>query len=425
MKRIVVGMFVMVFCASLVSTALSQDVKVGTLLPLTGPSSDVGPEAQKGAILAVKQMSSAGFEIELVHKDSETSSGPAREAAKHLVEVDKVVAIVGAVSSGVTGPVAESVTIPKHVLLLSPASTSPSLTELPADTEQDLLFRTCPSDTLQGVVLGDLAASRYKTAAVMYVDNPYGQGLAEQFKASFEHRGGKILSMVAHPEETATSYTAELKRALARVTLPGSGRKGKSRTYMSIGPDVLCVFSYTEHAKIYLKEAIESFFYTSFLFSDGAKSADIIDAVGAENLEGILGTAPGAAGGEPYMNFITDFKLEFGELPPTPFITNTYDALTVIGLAAYATKAKGLPLTSEHIRNHLRVVANPPGEPIYPGEFRKAFASLNQGKEINYEGATGTVDFDENGDVLTPIEVWQFSQGTIVTIRMEFLIPNE
>jgi hypothetical protein len=99
--------------------------------------------------------------------------------------------------------------------------------------------------------------------------------------------------------------------------------------------------------------------------------------------------------------------------------------MAVIGLAAYATKAKGLPLTSENIRDHLRVVANPPGEPIYPGEFQKAFALLSEGKEINYEGATGTVDFDQNGDVLTPIEVWQFSRGTIVTIRMEFLIPEE
>lgn len=425
MKRIVVCLVMIMVCASLASKALGQEMKVGTLLPLTGASGDVGPDVQNGVLLAVKQMTSAGFAIELVHEDSETSAAPALEAAKKLVEQDQVVAIVGAVSSGVTGPVAEAVTIPNTVLLMSPASTSPSFTGLAADQGKDLLFRTCPSDTLQGVILADLAATRYKTAAVMYVDNPYGQGLAEQFKTSFEKRGGTVLSMVAHPEEESKSYTAELKRALARVTLPGSGRKGKSRTYMSIGPDVLCVFSYTEHAKIYLKEAIESFFYKSFLFSDGAKSVDIIDAVGAENLEGIVGTGPGTAGGEPYMNFITDFKAEFGEFPPTPFITNAYDAMAVIGLAAYATKAKGLPLTSENIRDHLRVVANSPGEPVYPGQFNKAFALLNQGKEINYEGATGTVDFDENGDVLTPIEVWQFSRGTIVTIRMEYYIPEE
>ncbi len=424
MKRIAVFTLILMFCLSISSHVRSQEMKVGTLLSHTGASQDVGPDIQNGVVLAVKQMASAGFEIELIHEDSESSAAPAQNAAKKLVETDKVVAIVGAVTSGVTKAVAESVTGPNTVLMVSPASTSPVLSALPADKGKDVLFRTCPPDTLQGVILGKLAANLYKTAAVMYVDNPYGQGLAEQFKKSFEKRGGNVLIMVAH-DENAASYTAELKRALARVTLPGSGRGGKSRTYVSVGPDVLCVFSYPEHAKIYIKEAIDSFFYRSFLFSDGSKSVDIIPAIGAENLEGMMGTAPGSAGGEPYMNFIVDFKAEFGELPPTPFISNAYDATAVIGLAAYAAKAKGLPLTSENIRDHLRVVANSPGEPVYPGEFQKAFDLLTQGKEINYEGATGTVDFDENGDVVTPIEVWQYTRGTIVTSRMEYQVPEE
>ena len=73
----------------------------------------------------------------------------------------------------------------------------------------------------------------------------------------------------------------------------------------------------------------------------------------------------------------------------------------------------------------MRVVANPPGESIVPGDFERAFMLLNQGKAINYEGATGTVDFDEKGDVITPIEVWQFSNGKIVTKRMEYRLTEE
>jgi branched-chain amino acid transport system substrate-binding protein len=99
--------------------------------------------------------------------------------------------------------------------------------------------------------------------------------------------------------------------------------------------------------------------------------------------------------------------------------------MAVIGLAAYAAKVKGLPVTSENIRDHLRVVANPPGESIVPGDFDRAFTLLKQGKQINYEGATGTVDFDPKGDVITPIEVWQFSNGRIVTARMEYKLPEE
>jgi len=90
------------------------------------------------------------------------------------VKEDKIVAVVGALTSGVTKAVAESVTGPNNILMISPGSTSPMLTTLPADEGKDLLFRTCPSDTLQGFVLGELAANRYKTAALMYVENPYG-----------------------------------------------------------------------------------------------------------------------------------------------------------------------------------------------------------------------------------------------------------
>jgi ABC-type branched-subunit amino acid transport system substrate-binding protein len=126
------------------------------------------------------------------------------------------------------------------------------------------------------------------------------------------------------------------------------------------------------------------------------------------------------------MNFLLSFKQEYGEIASTSYTTaNAYDAMACIGLAAYAATVKGLPVTSESIRDHLRVIANPPGESIVPGDFERAFALLKQGKAINYEGATGTVDFDEKGDVITPIEVWQFSNGKIVTKRMEYRLTEE
>jgi len=375
-------------------------IKVGTLLAHTGPLKEFGPAIQNGAVLAAKQLEEAGLKIKLIHEDSETSAIPATNAAKKLVEVDKVVAIVGALASGVTVPVAESVTCPNNVIMISPASTSPLITALPADKGKDFLFRTCPSDALQGVVAGELAAKKIKTASILYVNNPYGQGLAEEFKNSFEKNGGKVLAIVPHDEKAAESYTAELKKALAG------------------NPDALGAYSYPEHAKIYLKEAIEFFNFKNFFFCDGTKSQELIEALGAENLEGLMGTAPGTKGGEPLDRFNEAYQKEYGEKPPLPFITNAYDAMAVIGLAAYRAKVKGLPLTSENIRDNLRAVANPPGEIIMPGEFKKAFQLLEQGKDINYEGAAGSVDFDENGDVVTPIEIWKYSGGTIVTIEM-------
>lgn len=398
---------ILIFSLLFLSGVCAQEIKVGTLLSHTGPLKEFGPNVKNGAMLAAKQLATAGLKIKLIHEDSETSAIPATNAAKKLVEIDRVVAIIGALASGVTVPVAESVTCPNNVIMISPASTSPLLTVLPADRDKDFLFRTCPSDALQGVIAGRLAATYNKTAAVIYVNNPYGQGLAEQFKKSFEKMHGKVVAMVPHDEKTAESYTAELKKALTNK------------------PDRLCAFSYPEHAKIYLKESIEFFNYRHFLFCDGTKSEDIVKALGGRNVEGQMGTAPGTAGGDPYAIFTADFKTEYGKLPPLPFITNAYDGVAVIGLAAYAAKVNGLPLNSKNIRDHLRKVANPPGEKILPGQFQKAFDLLQKGKAINYEGAAGSVDFDKNGDVVTPIEVWRYKKGKITTVRMEHEIPQE
>jgi branched-chain amino acid transport system substrate-binding protein len=405
MKKILSLTVVFMFALTLASGAFAQEVKVGTLLSYTGPLKEFGPNLKNGCELAAKQLKAAGLNIVLIHEDSETSAIPATNAAKKLVEVDRVVAMVGALASGVTVPVAESVTCPSGVVQISPASTSPLITVLPSDKDADVLFRTCPSDALQGVIAGKLAVTFSKTASVLYVNNPYGQGLALQFEKSYEKRRGRVLAMVPHDEKAAESYTAELKRAL----------EGK--------PDIICAFSYPDHAKVYIKEAIEFFKFKNFLYCDGTKSYDIVKAVGAKNVQGRWGTAPGAAKTDSYVIFNADYRAEYGVLPPLPFITNAYDGTAAIGLAAYAAKAKGLPMTSKNIRDNLRKVANPPGEVIQCGEFKKAFELLDQGKDINYEGAAGSVDFDENGDVVTPIEIWRYLKGDMVTVTVEMWIP--
>ncbi|MDM8552004.1 ABC transporter substrate-binding protein [Desulfobacterales bacterium HSG2] len=417
MKRFFVSALVILCCLSVCSVAAGQDVKVGTLFDYTGALKEWGPTFQKASELAAKQMASAGFTINFVHEDTQTNPEAAEKAARKLIETDKVVAIAGSGSSGVIVPIAESVTCPADMLMISPGATSPFITDLPADRDKDFLFRTCPSDALQGVVLGKLAASLYKSASVMYVNNAYGQGLTNQFRRSFAKRGGTIYTALPHGEAVAESYKDDLRKAFARVYLTKPFRSGKS--------DVLCVFSYPGHAQVYVKEAMEKFNAKHFLFCDGTKSEELLKAIGPERLEGMMGTAPGRAGGEPYANFNADYKASFGNIPSTPFIANAYDATAAIGLAAYTAKARALPLTSKNIRNQLRRVANPPGVFVGPGEFEKAFDLIRKGKDINYEGASGSVDFDKNGDVVAPIEIWKFSGGKIVTYRVEYQIPEE
>ena len=406
-SRAVCIVIVMLVGISIVPGLAVAEVKVGTLFCYTGPLKEFGPNIRNGAVLAEKQMGEAGFKINLIHEDTETSTIAATNAAKKLVEINRVVAIVGPMTSPATVAVAESITCPRGVPVISPSATSPLISVLPADEGKDVVFRTCPSDALQGVVSGMFASRRYKTAAIIYVNNPYGQGLAETFTRSFEKRGGKVLAAIPHDDKPAESYTAELKKALKD------------------NPAVLCAFSWAGNAKIFLKEAVEFFKYKSFLFCDGTRSQDIVNSVGAKTVEGQFGTVPASAVGESNLFFVTDYKGQFGELPPLPFITNAYDAVAVIGLAAYAAEVNGLPANSKNIRDNLRKVAGPPGEIIKPGEFKKAFDLLKAGKDINYEGAAGSTDFDQKGDVITPIEIWKYSKGNIVKVSIEHAIPKE
>jgi branched-chain amino acid transport system substrate-binding protein len=395
----------------LVRLAMAQEVvKIGTLIPLTGPLAEFGPNFRKAADLAAGHLKDAGLTLQLIHADDETSAIPAVAAARKLVDVDKVPAIVGAAASGVTIPVAESVTIPNKILQISNASTSPLISVLPADQGQDFLFRTCPSDALQGVVLGKLATElKYKKAAAIYVNNPYGQGLAEQFKKSFEKRGGKVAAMVPHDEAPAPTYVAELRKAV----------KDK--------PDVLAAISYPGHASIYLREAIEGNYIKKFLFCDGTKSLEVVKAMGGKNAEGMMGTAPGSVLTSGYNVFIAEYGKAYGEVPPLPYMTNMYDAVAVIGLAIKAAQVDGVKeMTGAAIRDRLRKVANPPGDVVGPGaiDLKKAVQLLEEKKDINYEGAAGSCDFDDNGEVVTPIEVWKFADGKIATVRLEYDVPK-
>ncbi len=429
MQKITVFISTIMFCIFLSLPAMGQEgIKVGTLLAHSGPLKDFGYMVQNAVVLAGTQISSAGLEITYAHADSKTSPAAAVRAAKKLVHNDKVIAMIGAQSSAVSMAVAETITIPNKIVLISPASTASLLTSLPIDKENDFLFRTCPSDTLQGVVLGKLASGLYGTASIMYINNPYGQGLANQFKKSFELRGGTVLAMVPHSESVSKSYTSEIKTAVESKYIIENDpelmqQRGGMLSYRE--PDVLCAFSYPDHAKIYVKEAIDSFGYNNFLFCDGTRSDEILKSVGPENLEGMFGAAPGSPGGESSANFSSAYREKFGDLPSVPALQSAYDAMSVIGLSAFASKAKGLSITSESIRDNLRAVSNPPGAIIKAGEFEKAFDILSQGGKINYEGASGTLDFDENGDVISPIEMWQYSNGEIKTFRMEYIIPKE
>jgi ABC-type branched-subunit amino acid transport system substrate-binding protein len=407
--------------ALLLSGALAQPPvsNVGVLIDYTGALAEFGPALRNSAELAAAQINAAaevvfgGPLIRLIHEDSATSPAVGADRARKLIEIDGVVAIVGSLASSVTVAVAEAVTAPARVVQISPSSTSPLLTFL---NDNDFLFRTTASDALQGVVAGQLARGEiiegysFDTAATIFVNNPYGQGLSENFVRAFEARGGRVLAAVPHPEAVQPTYAAELELALAG------------------NPDVLVAISYPGHATVFLAESRDLFGFTSWQFVDGTKSVRIIEALGADTVEGLLGTAPGAdpgwAGNEL---FLAAHEAAYGTRPELPFNDTVYDAVAAIGLAIAKAYLDGVEITGEAVRDRLREVSNAPGEVVGVGAFEEAFRLLQLGVEINYTGAAGEVDFDQHGDVLTPVEIWRYAGGAIevLTVRRADEIPLE
>lgn len=377
----------------------ADPIKIGTLLDLTGALEAYGKPIQQGALLAAEHINAAGGPLgrplRLVHRDSQTDPTAGIDAAKKLVELDKVVAIIGALGSGVSIPVATSVTIPSGIVQISPASTSPQMTEL---QDQDWLFRTCASDALQGKVTGKLAKELgLQSVAAVFVNNPYGSGLSKTFRQSFTEKGGQVTTMVAY-EEGRPSYRGEIEQALKEK------------------PQALALFSYPENGVTIMRQALELGFTGKFLLADGMKAPEVVQNVGAQYLKGTYGTTAGARDSRAKTRFVEAYTQRFGEKPPKPYIDTCYDAVAVLALAIHQAKSS----EPKAIRDAIRQVANPPGEDIEPGEFARAFALISAGNKVNYRGASGEIDFDQYGDVVSPIEIWKIDdQGLIVTERLE------
>lgn len=374
--------------------AQAEPLKIGALMPMTGDLQAYGEADVTGVQFAIKQINAAGGvngeDVELEIADTQTQPQAGVDAAQKLINVDGVHAIVGALSSGVTIPVAKTVTSREGVPQISNASTSPTITGL---DDGDFLFRSVPSDAYQGIALAELVQDKgLSNVSIMYVNNDYGQGLAEAFIKAFE---GEVSASIPF-EQGQASYRGELQQAAGG------------------GAEALVLIGYPESGSVILRQSLEGGYLDKFVFTDGMKAPEIIDRVGAQYLNGAFGTVPQSKDTEGLRKFREAYIEEYGDLPPKPYYDTAYDAAMVIALAAQKAGSND----PKAIRDNLRDVANPPGETVLPGEWDKAVKLLAAGEDINYEGASGSVDFDENGDVPGTIGHWEIQDGKIVDVKV-------
>lgn len=382
--------------ALVAAPALAEDVKIGFLGGFTGPIESLTPPILEGANLAATHINAQGGIVggmmELISADTTCGDATAAgNAADKLINTDQIVAAVGALCSGATIAGANTAGIAGNVVMISPASTAPSLTAL---EDNDLVFRTAPSDAYQGEVLARLIKSKgIEEVAVTYVNNDYGKGFADALVAAFEAEGGTVASNDAH-EDGKADYRAELG------SLAASGAQN------------IVILAYANGSgQTILRQAVESGDFTTFIGGDGMVGDEALVGIDAAAVEGMIATKPGTPE-IPGATIYTDLATEAGLDATAIFAPQAYDAAFILALAI----EKNGSATREGLSAMVRDVASAPGEVILPGEWEKAKALIAEGKDINYEGASGQHEFDAAGDVPGSIVEMMVKGGTFVEV---------
>lgn len=393
-KALTLAVATSVLCAA--APAIAQDAKIGLLMDLTGPIESLAPPILAGAELAIAHVNDqggilGGQTLASAIADSACDATAAGGAADRLVNTDQVTAIVGGLCTGATIGGANGAAIPGNVVMISPASTAGALTTL---DDNDLVFRTTPSDAFQGVKLADLLIAKgIDEVAVTYLNNDYGSGLATDFTARYEELGGTIAISLAH-EEGRADYRADLG------SLAASGAM-----------DLLIIAYASGSGQTILRQAVESGDFTSFIGVDGMVGDDLFTGVDASALEGLFATRAGSFEGDSVTVF-SELAESASIDPNAVYAAQSYDAAFLLALAI----EKNGSASREGVTAALREVSSAPGETILPGEWSKAVEILAAGGDINYEGASGSHEFDEAGDVAGIIVEYAIQNGAWVEV---------
>ncbi|MGK7888714.1 MAG: ABC transporter substrate-binding protein [Leptolyngbyaceae cyanobacterium] len=376
-------------------------LKIGSLLPVTGDLAQYGGPMQDAATLLVDTVNACdgvmGQPVTLIAEDNQTEPSAGAAAMTKLAEVDQVAGVVGAAASSVSSASVD-IAVRNEVVQISPASTSPVFTDrAKAGDFGGFWFRTAPPDTFQGIALATLAQEKgYTNVAVLAINNDYGNGLVDSFSTAFEALGGAIADPVFYAPD-ATTFDSEVISAFGNA------------------PDAVMLVAYPETGSLILKAAFEQGLLdgdTQLILTDGMKDESISELVGQNAdgeyiVSGVIGTAP-SAGGPALDSFTALYKGAFGDRDPGVFDPNTWDAAAVLVLAAEAAQSTN----GAEIQDQVAAVANAPGTEVT--DVCEGLALVRNGEEINYQGASSTIEFDAQGDVVGRYDVWTITdEGTL------------
>ena len=372
--------------------AQATSFRVGALNPITGAGSPYGSGMQKMILAAIDEVNAAGGaggrKLEVFADDTQTTPQAAVLAAKKLIEVNKVKAIVGTWSSGVSLAVVP-LTNDANILLMN-TSGAPALSVPPANAK-GLSYRFQATNDRFGRAFAEIAVKEgYTRPATMAFNNASGIGNTTGFKKAWEAKGKQVVADVVY-EPNQSSYRAELQKILAAK------------------PDVIVMGSFLPDTTIILREWFQSGATTKWIIPGWAANPQLVAALGNEVTEGLISVD--SVSNENAASF-KHYDAIHQKATGQPGASNVYAAMTydmVITLALAMEAAKSDDIAA--INGKIREIANPAGEEVFT--FAQGKAALAAGKKINYQGASSILDFDQYGDVTPDFGVFFITKGKL------------
>ncbi|MCA1814076.1 MAG: ABC transporter substrate-binding protein [Halobacteriales archaeon] len=397
--------------ARLAAQATGTGLVIGTFLPLTGSLSAYGGDMQNATEMARDEINAAGgvngAPVTLQHQDDKSSDTAGAPQTFQAFVSAHAAGVVGGAASSITGAVLDSAKT-NHVVVVTPASTSPALTDASHDN-QGFFLRIPPSDALQGKVLARVVHDDgCRTVTLLEVNNPYGVGLGGVFRATFTAMGGQVKDELKF-DENAQSFTTEVQRA------------GNDAS------DAVVLVGYPGQATPIMQQA-----YTRgvmgksvFFFSEGVKDAKFVTGTGKASggsfiLQDLRGTAPGSVTSGGFAHFNSSFSAKYGHAPGL-FAAESYDATWMIALAAQCGGAN----TGDAVKANILKVGNKDGAtdvPVSGGNAQVALTTAGAPTHLcnlDYQGAAHDFNFDAKGDPTDGVyTVWKVaSDGSIQTVQ--------
>lgn len=391
----------------------APDLPVGVLLPFSGQYAWVG-----GNVLPVAQMVAdevndsggiGGSKVVLVQGDTEGTVDAGTTAAQKLVNVDRVLAFIGPTSLSFTG--VKTIIQDNGVPMISPTAGTTQL-----DKAGKLYFyRTVPSDSLGGRAIARAITNPQKymgreegfsSVVLMVGQAPAMISFKDPISESMAEYGSSLAAVIEYKTEKQ-SYRTEVQEAL------------------KANPDIIILVGTPEDSARIMQAAFEAGYEGAWFVTQDQTNDEFIDLASPELVEGIYGLeeVPAAETAERTEAFKQRFK-EYSGQEVKIFGTNTYDAANILFLAMLRAALRDGQVTRETIARNIAIVANPDPGDVEVTSYTEGKKALEAGKEINYQGLVGPVDFDEYGNITAPFAIRQVQDGawtTVATISAEAL----